>query len=182
MNTMNIPGFTAETSLYKTSGRYRSLGQRGEPEGTVVIPQLGGPGYIGKFFCVEDCLEKGHTRKYCEETYCKADTFSFGGRRSGSSSGWWDIFIGAATGFAVAGPVGAIVGGIIAGSGVDSDSTVGGIINDPCISVGPCIRNGIRIPLIPGEFGSQAYFCIGSGFGTRPCFIPGGNLSGKQMV
>jgi|HubBroStandDraft_2_1064218.scaffolds.fasta_scaffold607912_2 hypothetical protein len=41
MNTMSMPGFTAEASLYKTNGRYRFIG--GQPHGggrPGVIPQL----------------------------------------------------------------------------------------------------------------------------------------------
>jgi hypothetical protein len=66
MNTMNMPGFTAEASLYNVkgyyTGRYRQEalgGQRGEPQRTVVIPQLPrdevGRGGFG--LCINDCVE-----------------------------------------------------------------------------------------------------------------------------
>ena len=60
MNTINMPGVTAETSLYKTSGRYRSFGQRGELQRTVLVPQLGGPGFVGFQNCVSDCRDENH--------------------------------------------------------------------------------------------------------------------------
>jgi len=41
MNTMNIPGFAAEASLYKTSGHYQSVTTQGNSRGGAVIPQLG---------------------------------------------------------------------------------------------------------------------------------------------
>ncbi len=41
MNTINMPGFTAETSLYKTSGRYRIAGTPNDLGGSRgVLPQL----------------------------------------------------------------------------------------------------------------------------------------------
>lgn len=55
---MNLPEFTAQASLYRTSNRYRSLGQRGEPQRTVVMPQLGGKNFKGFRGCVMDCLDQ----------------------------------------------------------------------------------------------------------------------------
>jgi hypothetical protein len=54
---MKIPEFTAQASLYKTSNRYRSSAQPGEPQRTVVIPQLGGPGFEGWGNCFSDCRD-----------------------------------------------------------------------------------------------------------------------------
>jgi hypothetical protein len=64
---MSIPEFTAQASLYRTSNHYRSLGQRGEPQRTIVIPQLGGPGFEGKANCIMDCVDNGGTAKQCEK-------------------------------------------------------------------------------------------------------------------
>jgi len=55
---MKLPEFTAQASLYRTSNRYRSPGQRGEPQRTVVIPQLGGPGFEGLQNCINDCVDR----------------------------------------------------------------------------------------------------------------------------
>jgi len=54
---VNIPQFTAQASLYRTSHHYRSPGQRGKPQRTVIIPQLGGPGFEGYWNCVSDCVD-----------------------------------------------------------------------------------------------------------------------------
>jgi hypothetical protein len=53
---MNMPGFTAHASLYKANNRYRS--PAGEPQGSVVIPQLGGPDFKGFGGCINDCVDK----------------------------------------------------------------------------------------------------------------------------
>jgi hypothetical protein len=55
---MKIPEFTAQDSLYRTSNHYRSLGQRGEPRRTVIIPQRGGPGFEGLANCLSDCADE----------------------------------------------------------------------------------------------------------------------------
>jgi hypothetical protein len=48
MTTMNMPGFTADTSLYKTSGRYQSVANQGYSSGEQsVISQIRGGGGIG---------------------------------------------------------------------------------------------------------------------------------------
>ncbi len=50
MNTMNMPGFTAEASLYNTGGHYRMAGAPNHLVGSRgVLPQLP----IG--FCMADC-------------------------------------------------------------------------------------------------------------------------------
>jgi hypothetical protein len=64
MNTKNMPGFTAEASLYngkaRYTGRYRqeALGeQRGELQRTVVIPQVRGPDAPNPGDCFSDCRD-----------------------------------------------------------------------------------------------------------------------------
>jgi hypothetical protein len=48
MNTNNLPGFTADTSLYKTSGRYHSVANRAYGNGEqVVISQMRSGGFGG---------------------------------------------------------------------------------------------------------------------------------------
>jgi hypothetical protein len=54
---MNLPAFTAQASLYRTSTIYRSLGQWGEPQRTVLIPQLRGPGAGSLADCLNDCAD-----------------------------------------------------------------------------------------------------------------------------
>jgi hypothetical protein len=56
---MNIPGFTAQASLYRTSNSYRSLAfDRASPQRTVLVPQLGGPGFVGSSGCITDCMDR----------------------------------------------------------------------------------------------------------------------------
>ena len=65
MNIMNMPGFTAETSLYKTSGHYRMAGTPGDLLGSrEVLPQLP----IG--FCMADC-EFTHPNDSILREHCK---------------------------------------------------------------------------------------------------------------
>ncbi len=55
---MRIPGFTAETSLYKANKRHRSRVRRSEPQQAGVSPQLGDRDrYKGFSGCVSDCLD-----------------------------------------------------------------------------------------------------------------------------
>lgn len=51
---MNMPGFTAEASLYKTSGNYRMIGTFDSVEGSVQLAQ-------GNCFrnCMEECVDEG---------------------------------------------------------------------------------------------------------------------------
>jgi hypothetical protein len=67
---MNIPEFTAQASLYRIGNRYRSFGQRGEQQKTVVITQLGGRNFKGFEGCKMDCLEKHSdwTYEQCEKS------------------------------------------------------------------------------------------------------------------
>jgi hypothetical protein len=67
MKTINMPGFSADASL--SDGQYRraarrqeAMGERrGEPQGTVVVPQLGGPGFKGLAGCLMDCQDSHPT-------------------------------------------------------------------------------------------------------------------------
>ena len=53
---MNIPDFTAEASLYRTSNSYRSLAfDRASPQRTVVSPQLPNENAPGLAGCMSDC-------------------------------------------------------------------------------------------------------------------------------
>ncbi len=70
---MNIPEFTAQASLYRTSNSYRSLAfDLASPKRTVVTPQLGGPGFEGKANCFMDCRDK-HPKWTAERcgAYCR---------------------------------------------------------------------------------------------------------------
>lgn len=59
---MNIPEFTAQASLYRTSNSYRSLAfDRASLQRTVLVPQLGGPGFEGYGNCISDCID---TKQY----------------------------------------------------------------------------------------------------------------------
>src|SRR6266850_5982083 len=59
---MNIPQFTAQASLYRTNNRYRSLAfDYASPPKTVLVPQLGGPGFEGLANCLMDCADKHPT-------------------------------------------------------------------------------------------------------------------------
>jgi hypothetical protein len=51
MNTLRMPGFTAETSLYQTDRSYQGFGRYHAANGSV-HPAILDP------FCVDDCLEK----------------------------------------------------------------------------------------------------------------------------
>ena len=56
---MNIPEFTAQASLYRTSNSYRSLAfDRASLQRTVLVPQIGGPDFEGYWNCVNDCRDK----------------------------------------------------------------------------------------------------------------------------
>ena len=65
MNTMNIPGFTAEDSLYKTSGRYQMAGSiHGiELNANLVQPSLAI--YIdGRYVCDGEVTDNGFINCY----------------------------------------------------------------------------------------------------------------------
>ena len=59
MNTMNMPGFTAEASLYKRSGRYQSVATQSFSSGEQrVISQMRAGGGLGGFWCEAWCDAK----------------------------------------------------------------------------------------------------------------------------
>jgi hypothetical protein len=65
MNTINMPGFAAEASLYDgryhDTRRYRQEAfeeQPGDLQSMVIIPQIGGEGYEGPGNCFSDCMDK----------------------------------------------------------------------------------------------------------------------------
>jgi hypothetical protein len=72
MNRAHLPGFTGQASLYRAGNGYCSLA--GELQRAVVIPQLGGPGYVGLPGCIQDCLATNPrwTREQCRRM-CTAD-------------------------------------------------------------------------------------------------------------
>jgi hypothetical protein len=101
MNTMNVPGFTAEASLYKTKKRYQDAGsfprhdkgifpaQAGEPVDVVDIGELGSldvewPRIYGTVVgermedrfgaCLIGCRRAGGTRDVCRRSCCQALT------------------------------------------------------------------------------------------------------------
>lgn len=65
MNTINMPGFTAEGSVYKTRGHYRlATGRAGgivAPVGRGLLPQLRQIDWE----CAHDCLEAGADMGIC---------------------------------------------------------------------------------------------------------------------
>lgn len=67
---MNIPEFTAHASLYRTSNSYCSLAfDRASPLRTVLVPQLGGPGFEGWANCISDCVD---THPHWTAAQCRA--------------------------------------------------------------------------------------------------------------
>ena len=91
MNTMNIPGFTAEDSLYTTSGHYRAMA--GTPsafaDGQGVLPQL-----QGLLSCLGNCSFPSDPKK--DYSNCVTDCFwaalldgsgSYGGSIGGPGGG-----------------------------------------------------------------------------------------------
>lgn len=76
MKTMNIPGFTADASLYKTSGHYRIAGTTNDLVGSQgVLPQLP----IG--FCMANC---DHIQDDFTRTVCNLRCFEQGGGGGGT--------------------------------------------------------------------------------------------------
>lgn len=66
---MKIPGFTASTSLYNSTGRYRAAG--GWTTATAVVPQL--PRQLDLLQCLQGCSSAG-APDGCQETcFRKAD-------------------------------------------------------------------------------------------------------------
>lgn len=83
---MSLPGFTAETSLYKTMGHYRAAASAPAAfaRGRSVLPQL--PISIG--FCMTDCDDQYDWGTF-ENTMCKNDCMDagFGGNGGGGGGG-----------------------------------------------------------------------------------------------
>jgi len=82
MDTMNMPGFTAETSLYTSAARYRSMPTGLQSEGTTIVP--------AQAFCEPlstecgPCIPSGPSifsrgRQFCTYKSCRP-TFSGGCR------------------------------------------------------------------------------------------------------
>jgi hypothetical protein len=100
MKSINMPGFTAEASLYISKVCYaRSFqqqglgGQQGELHRAVLIPQLGGPGFKGYRVCVDDCREEhpDWTTARCEAR-CRDPGI---GGPIGDNDSFWGSFLGA---------------------------------------------------------------------------------------
>ena len=78
MNTMNLPGFTADASLYNGKARYIvnyrqevAGGQPGEPHRAFVIPQRSFGDAPGKQGCIADCIDSGRTLFDCKTNVCR---------------------------------------------------------------------------------------------------------------
>jgi len=65
MNTMNMPGFTAEVSLYKTINHYHMIEAIHQADGTVYAAQsgTGDPFCFGR--CFRECIEDGFPPFQC---------------------------------------------------------------------------------------------------------------------
>lgn len=89
---MSIPEFTAQESLTKTTNHYRSLAfDSASPKRTVVIPQVGGPGFKGLRGCIDDCIDRNPhmTVEQCRRSCVDP----FGGRDLGTSRSSLDTFL-----------------------------------------------------------------------------------------
>jgi hypothetical protein len=88
MNSMNMPGFSAEASLYRSVRQYRMAGTR-KPGSRGVLPQLP----IG--FCMADCDFTEHDP--LSNAACKFDCLGQDGggpgrsRRPGVQAGLWAL-------------------------------------------------------------------------------------------
>jgi hypothetical protein len=87
---MNLLGFTAQASLYRTANSYRSSGsERGDLRlGESIVPQLPPRNAPGLFGCLSDCSVEypNWTRAQCRR-YCLGDSPpSPGGQTPGSDS------------------------------------------------------------------------------------------------
>ncbi len=82
---MNIPGFTANTSLYITSGHYRASGGYLSGAASAVVPQL--PRQLGLLKCLQGCSLAG-AADGCQETcFRKADIQASDDFQSGGGGG-----------------------------------------------------------------------------------------------
>lgn len=65
MNTMHMPGFTAEVSLYETSNRYHMIGAINQGDGTVQPAQNGSEDPFCLTRCFRACIESGGSGFQC---------------------------------------------------------------------------------------------------------------------
>jgi|ERR1700741_3398324 hypothetical protein len=76
MNTMNIPGFTAEASVWRTIGRYEMGGATVQDDGTVHPAQQACPPR-----CIQECefgcQRDGLSKSFCEKL-CQSDCTAYG--------------------------------------------------------------------------------------------------------
>ena len=79
---MNMPGFTAETSLYRTAGRYHAIADpaNGLVAGRRVLPQLP----IG--FCMADCDDQ-YEWGTLDNSVCKFNCMDSGNGGAGGGGG-----------------------------------------------------------------------------------------------
>ncbi len=65
MNTINIPGFTAEDSLYRTSGRYQRTSSTHRVELNASLVQPSAAIYVGgRFVCYGEVTDQGFINCY----------------------------------------------------------------------------------------------------------------------
>ena len=91
MNTMNIPGFTADTSIYKTRGHYRAMASHPAASANkrAVLPQL--PRQLQLLQCLQDC-SLADSSPFCQQLCFWQDHINtsddfFGSRGGGRGSG-----------------------------------------------------------------------------------------------
>ena len=115
MSKLNLPGFTAEASLYKTSGRYYGLGTVGQINEVIHPAQAGDPncfktcfnscwwkwnalglGYLASSLCTTGCISAcgGQCKHIKTDTFCAGFVFlcndiSLCADGSVHSSGWY---------------------------------------------------------------------------------------------
>src|SRR5215475_2102848 len=82
---MNMPAFTAETSLYRTAGRYYRIAgpSNGLIAGRGVLPQL--PRQLQLLKCLEGCFDQGNPEG-CRDN-CFWEDFLAGGNGNGGGGG-----------------------------------------------------------------------------------------------
>jgi hypothetical protein len=73
MNATNIPGFTAENALYRSSDQYRSHSLRGELAGGVTA-QFCCQDFRDCEECLSDCLADGDYPEECRQQ-CHCECF-----------------------------------------------------------------------------------------------------------
>jgi hypothetical protein len=105
MTNVNMPGFTADASLFGRPCRYGAGWQqaisegRGGPQLSVVVSQLGGPGFEGLGNCISDCSDTHPTWTAARcRAACHASEIGAGGGPSDPTSvalsiagcwSWW---------------------------------------------------------------------------------------------